>query len=57
MFSEFKSLIIHELTHFIQNSKEDFVNGTANLSQEEWYNNKKNENHIYMNYIMIFKIM
>lgn len=41
MFSEFKSLIIHELTHFIQNSKEDFVNGTANLSQEEWYNNKK----------------
>lgn len=42
-FPQFKSLIIHELTHYIQNHKEKFTNGTANLSQEEWFNNKKEQ--------------
>jgi len=42
-FTEFKSLIIHELTHFIQGSKEKFISGTASLSSGEWYSNKKEQ--------------
>lgn len=42
-FTEFESLIIHELTHFIQNSKEKFISGTASLSSEEWFSNKKEQ--------------
>ena len=46
-FPEFESLIIHELTHFIQNSKERFSTGTSHLSQQAWFNNK-NEQEAYL---------
>lgn len=42
-FPEYRSLIIHELTHFIQNAKEKFTTGTAQLSREDWFKNKKEQ--------------
>lgn len=47
-FDFYHSLIIHELTHFIQDSKERLKTGTADLSTEEWFKNDK-EKEAYFN--------
>lgn len=38
-----KSLLLHELTHYVQDAKEKFGHGTSTLSSEEWYADKKEQ--------------
>lgn len=47
-FDFYHSLIIHELTHFIQDSKERLKTGTSDLSTDEWFKNDK-EKEAYFN--------
>lgn len=39
----FHSLIVHELTHFVQEYKNKTTKGTADLSTSEWFNNEKEQ--------------
>lgn len=38
-----EGLLIHELTHYVQDIKEKFKKGTSQLSSDEWYANKKEQ--------------
>jgi N-acetylglutamate synthase-like GNAT family acetyltransferase len=38
-----KSLLVHELTHAIQDLKGEIKSGTAQLSNEEWFSNKSEQ--------------
>ncbi len=47
-FSEFYSVILHELTHAIQDIKSSLIGkGTSHLTQEEWFTNT-NEREAYL---------
>lgn len=41
--SHWKSLLLHELTHYVQDVKDKFKEGTSTLSSEEWHQDKKEQ--------------
>jgi len=41
--THWKNLLIHELTHYIQDSKDSSKYGTSTLSSEEWHKDKKEQ--------------
>lgn len=47
-FDEYYSVILHELTHAIQDIKKPFTKGTSDLSQRGWFEND-NEREAYLN--------
>lgn len=48
--NHWKNILIHELTHYVQDAKDRFKEGTATLSTDEWYANK-NEQEAYLHEI------
>lgn len=46
IMEHFKSVILHELTHNLQNIENRSSSGTSNLSTEDWYKNKNEKEAI-----------